>query len=63
MMLSLPESDRPQDLIPLAGYLLEYLVAYNLGQHESREGENCLGGNELILIEARLVDEQDNGAK
>ncbi|GAA5851504.1 hypothetical protein JCM5353_001604 [Sporobolomyces roseus] len=55
LALSLPYQDRPQDLIPLIGYLLDYPVAYCLG--ESEDGRNCLGGIELTLVEGVLLDE------
>ncbi|GAA5907938.1 uncharacterized protein JCM6883_004066 [Sporobolomyces salmoneus] len=58
LSLSLPDPNRPQDLIPFVGYLLDYPVAYSLGEGE---GQNCLGGIELVLVEVKLIDEADGG--
>ncbi|GAA5870177.1 hypothetical protein JCM16303_001916 [Sporobolomyces ruberrimus] len=55
--LSLPDPDRPQDLIPLVGHLLDYKIAYTLGA-SSEGGANCLGGTELFLVEASVQIEQ-----
>ncbi|GAA5926255.1 hypothetical protein JCM3775_000970 [Rhodotorula graminis] len=54
LSLSLPNPDRPHDLIPLVGVLLDYAVAYTLGESA---GPNCLDGRELVVVEAALVDE------
>ncbi|KAK4332168.1 LOW QUALITY PROTEIN: hypothetical protein RTBOTA2_000331 [Rhodotorula toruloides] len=52
--LTLPSPDHPTNLIPLVGFLLDYPVAYYLS-HE-RGGRNCLGGEELVVTEAELVE-------
>lgn len=49
--LVLPDPSRPQDLVPLVGLLLDYPVAYSLG---ASEGPNCVGGRELVVVEAAL---------
>lgn len=56
LSLSLPSADRPADLIPLVGFLLDYPVTYCLS-HEG-DGRNCLGGEELVVTEAELVGPQ-----
>ncbi|GAA5908766.1 hypothetical protein JCM8208_006781 [Rhodotorula glutinis] len=54
LSLELPDPHRPQDLVPLVGILLDYAVAYTLG---NSDGRNCLGGRELVVVEAELVGE------
>ncbi|GAA5851499.1 hypothetical protein JCM3766R1_002248, partial [Sporobolomyces carnicolor] len=57
-LVSLPsdsDSDDPRDsrdLIPVVGYLLDYPIVYTVSSSSST---NCLGGIELILVEADLV--------
>ncbi|GAA5922590.1 uncharacterized protein JCM15063_003355 [Sporobolomyces koalae] len=57
MRLSLPYTATPRSLIPLVGYLLDYPVAYCLDL--SPDGRNCLGACELVLVEAVLLDGDD----
>ncbi|GAA5834474.1 hypothetical protein JCM9279_004326 [Rhodotorula babjevae] len=54
LSLDLPDPDRPQNLVPLVGILLDYAVAYSLGDSD---GRNCLGGRDLVVVEAALVNE------
>lgn len=61
LLLALPDPDRPYDLVGLVGFLLEYEVAYSL--EASSDGTNCLGGVELVLIEAALVSDESRWAK
>ncbi|GAA6015181.1 hypothetical protein JCM11491_000495 [Sporobolomyces phaffii] len=60
LLLSLPDPERPQELVPLVGHLLDYRVAYTLEGEAGRgfTGTNCLGGRELVLVEVSAVDDQ-----
>ncbi|GAA5861499.1 hypothetical protein JCM3774_000271 [Rhodotorula dairenensis] len=48
-LLRLEPPSRTSDLVTLAGILLDYEVAYRVA---GEDGPNCLGGRELVLIEA-----------
>ncbi|GAA5977339.1 hypothetical protein JCM5350_002434 [Sporobolomyces pararoseus] len=62
LALTLTDPERPQALITLVGYLLDYSVAYSFVQ-ERADGKNCLGGIELVLVEASLVDDSGLGER
>ncbi|GAA6036667.1 hypothetical protein JCM8097_001288 [Rhodosporidiobolus ruineniae] len=58
--LLLPPVDRPWDLVPVVGCLLDYPVQYSLASSEN--GRNCLGGRELVVVEAQLMFADLDGA-
>ncbi|GAA5865457.1 hypothetical protein JCM8547_001250 [Rhodosporidiobolus lusitaniae] len=51
--LFLPRVERPYDLVGAVGRLLDYPIPYCFAQSE--DGKNCLGGVELLVMEAFLV--------
>ncbi|GAA5972366.1 hypothetical protein JCM11641_002427 [Rhodosporidiobolus odoratus] len=50
--LRLPPVERPHDLVAAVGHLIDYPVPYCISNDD---GSNCLGGQELVVMEAYLV--------
>lgn len=67
ILLKLKYKQSPQALIPFVGYLLDYPVAYSLGeclapavqdvQDEGPQKSNCLGGEELTIFSAQWTED------